>query len=299
MKGFFGRLSALSIFGGLVFFPVCAWAFLINEWERLETASVERRADEEPVAGKDWTDSSSGIRFIWIPGRCFQMGSPPWMDGRENDEGPVHQVCLGDFWLSQREVTQRQWMNVMRINPAFFQKGDDHPVEQVTWSDTEFLSGSLNERYKGRARFRLPTEAEWEYVCREGGESLVYAGRAEPHRLAWMVDNSHQSTQPTGTREPNRLGLLDMSGNVWEWTQDSYRPDAYSQHVEKDPTVVDEGFFKVIRGGGWKDGMAGLRCVNRGFERYSSRRPDVGFRIAAVVDIGSDEKRPPLFEVPF
>lgn len=104
----------------------------------------------------------------------------------------------------------------------------------------------------------------------------------------------------TGMRQPNRLGLLDMSGNVWEWTQDSYRPDAYSRHNENNPGGVDEGFFKVIRGGGWKDESGASRCANRGFERYSSKRHDLGFRLAAVVDVASvDGKRPPLFEIPF
>ncbi|MBF0132362.1 MAG: formylglycine-generating enzyme family protein [Magnetococcales bacterium] len=300
MKGFMFRLGLGMMVGWWSFIPAQGEAYLINEWERLALAGGERPLDEEPVPGKNWTDALTGIEFVWIAGGCFQMGSPPWKDGREHDEGPLHQVCLGDYWLAQREVTQGQWQAIMRMNPSAFPKGDAYPLERVTWLDAEVIAANLNERYRGKARIRLPTEAEWEYACRERGDDIVYAGRDDVHRVSWNRENSLGSTQMTGTRQPNRLGLLDMSGNVWEWTQDSYRPDAYSRHNENNPGGVDEGFFKVIRGGGWKDASGALRCANRGFERYLSKRHDLGFRLAAVVDVASvDGKRPPLFEIPF
>ncbi|MBF8272695.1 MAG: Formylglycine-rating enzyme family protein [Magnetococcales bacterium] len=299
MNVFVHSLSILTFLGWLILFPVHAHTSMIIEWERLETAGKDKKADAEPVPGKNWTDSLTGIRFIWIPGGCYDMGSPPWKEGREHDEGPVHEVCVGDFWLGQNEITQGQWQAIMRINPSFFLKGDAYPLEQVSWIDADVISTSLNERFKGKARFRLPTEAEWEYVCREGGDSIDFAGRADLSQLAWMGENSLQTTHPVKTRKPNRFGMLDMSGNVWEWTQDNYRPDAYAHHKKDNPTVMDEGFFKVIRGGGWKDASGALRCVNRGFERYTSKRADLGFRLAAVVDMEEEGKRPPIFGIPF
>ncbi|MBF0145045.1 MAG: SUMF1/EgtB/PvdO family nonheme iron enzyme [Magnetococcales bacterium] len=298
MNVFFHRILLLAIFCGWL--PALrAEASMIIEWERLNAASTDRKADEEPVPGKNWTDSLTGIRFVWIHGGCFQMGSPPWKEGREHDEGPVHPVCVGDYWLARHEVTQEQWQAIMRVNPSLFQKGETHPLEQASWIDAEVISSSLNERFKGQARFRLPTEAEWEFACRERGEDIDFAGRDDPRRLAWSQENSLNSSHSVGTLRPNRLGLSDMNGNVWEWTQDNYRPDAYAMHPEHNPVIVDEGAFKVIRGGSWKDGTHALRCANRGFERHSAKRSDIGFRLAAVVDMESEDKRPPLFEIPF
>ncbi|MBF0423217.1 MAG: SUMF1/EgtB/PvdO family nonheme iron enzyme [Magnetococcales bacterium] len=285
---------------GMMACSLPASAHMIDEWERLDSPNTEKKVDEAPVPGKSWTDSLTGIRFVWIPGGCFAMGSPPWKEYRENDEGPVHQVCVSDYWLSDREVTQGQWQAVMRINPSAFPKGDNYPLEQVSWIDAEVVGNNLNARFQGQARFRLPTEAEWEYACREGGDDLNYAGRADLLHQAWYADNSHRSTQPTATRKPNRLGLYDMSGNVWEWTADSYHPDSYHHRGRKPPgTEMDDGQLKAIRGGGWKDGPGGVRCAGRGFERATVKRSDLGFRLAAVVGMAQEGKRPQPLAIPF
>ncbi|MBF0108354.1 MAG: SUMF1/EgtB/PvdO family nonheme iron enzyme [Magnetococcales bacterium] len=300
MNLFLQRLSFLALLWSLAL-PSCreAEGSMIIEWERLVPPTADRRGDEEPVPGKNWTDSVTGIGFVWVPGGCFQMGSPPWKEGREHDEGPLHSACVADFWLGKTEVTQGQWQAIMRVNPSLFQKGDDHPLEQVSWIDAEVISESLNERFKGKARFRLPTEAEWEFACRERGDDIVYAGRADPGQIAWSAEKGSHATHPVARLRANRLGLRDMNGNVWEWTLDTYRPDAYANHDEHNPAITGEGPFRVIRGGGWKDGTQALRCANRGFERHTAKRPDIGFRLAAVVDMEADEKRPPLFEIPF
>ncbi|MBF0434604.1 MAG: SUMF1/EgtB/PvdO family nonheme iron enzyme [Magnetococcales bacterium] len=297
-------VSRLWMMGGLlgawiVGHPLLVTGNMIDEWERFDTASHDKRADEEPVPGKHWTDSLTGIRFVWITGGCYTMGSPPWKEHRENDEGPVHQVCVSDFWLADRETTQGQWQSIMRINPSHFQKGETFPLEHVSWIDAEVISANLNERFQGRAHFRLPTEAEWEYSCREGGDSIDYAGRSDVTQLAWFADNSKQATQPAATRQPNRLGLYDMSGNVREWTLDTYHPGGYHKHKEENPKVIEDDAFKTVRGGSWKDGATRLRCTSRSFARTNAKQSDLGFRLAAVAGGAPEIKRSPTTGFPF
>lgn len=279
--------------------PLLVSGSMIDEWERLDAPNTDKHVNEEPVPGKNWTDSLTGIRFVWISGGCFAMGSPPWKEHRENDEGPVHQVCVSDFWLADRETTQGQWQSIMRINPSQFQKGDNYPLEHVSWIDAEVISNNLNERFRGKAHFRLPTEAEWEYSCREKGDSIDYAGRSDVSHLAWFADNSKQSTEPGAGLEPNRLGLYDMSGNVAEWTLDTYHPGGYHRHKGENPMIQDDEVFKTVRGGSWKEGAAKLRCTSRSFARVTSKKPDLGFRLAAIAGDTPEIKRSSTTGFPF
>ncbi|MBF0322942.1 MAG: formylglycine-generating enzyme family protein, partial [Magnetococcales bacterium] len=188
---------------------------------------------------------------------------------------------------------------IMRNNPAHFRNGDDYPVEQVAWDDIEGFVEKLNQLYTGRVRFRLPAEAEWEYTCRNGGQNVRYAGGGDPDQVAWYRENSPNGTQRTASRGPNRLGLWDMSGNVWEWTQDSYQKDAYEHHQRHDPLVENATPYRVIRGGGWKFGADSLRCANRGFELFSTKRSDVGLRLAGVESFLEKKEPVGIRDLPF
>ncbi|MEK7450052.1 MAG: formylglycine-generating enzyme family protein [Planctomycetota bacterium] len=150
----------------------------------------------------------------------------------ENDEKPIHEVALNSFLISKYEVTQGQWQKIMNNNPSNF-KGDNNPVEQVSWDDCqEFCKRSETESASGgKTGLRLPTEAEWEYAARAGTTTKYYWGDSINDDYLW--DNSNLGTHPVGQKKPNGFGLYDMLGNVWEWCQDWYGAIYYQTSSKK------------------------------------------------------------------
>lgn len=273
--------------------PDTARAFPIEEWEKLDTGSEQTLATVNIQPGRPWKEPVSGMMLLWIPGGCFKMGSHPSVEGRDADEGPVHTVCLSGFWLGKRELTQDQWQNIMQRNPSKFRRAGSFPVENISRMEVETFAGRLNAHYRGQVVFNLPTEAQWEYACRQAGTKVTFSGYDQIDQLGWYQANSAGSTRSTGSRAANRLGLLDMSGNVWEWVRDTYDKAAYGQRlaegIRNNPLQTGAASFSVIRGGGWGDAPRTLRCANRGFERLSNKRPDLGARLVAVVDLAVEE----------
>ena len=171
----------------------------------------------------------------------------------EIDEYPVHEVCVDPFLIGRYEVTQHEWQTIMGENPARFQKGDDYPVENISWEDAQEFIRRLNRLIGGG--YRLPTEAEWEFACRSGGKNERYCGGGGLEEFGRYQGNSSASTQRVGTRFPNGLGLYDMSGNVWEWVEDWYGRNYYQTSPRLNPKGPLAGFFKVSRGGSWDYGQ--------------------------------------------
>jgi formylglycine-generating enzyme required for sulfatase activity len=191
------------------------------------------------------TDGPNSSKFAEICPGTFMMGSPDSEAGRNSAEGPQHQVTISKaFELQTTEVTQSQWQAVMGSNPSTF-KGKDLPVETVSWDDAQAFIAKLNAKGDGY-RYRLPTEAEWEYAAR-AGTTGPYAG--DLYAMAWYYPNSGRTTHPVGTKAPNAWGLYDMHGNVWEWTQDWY--GGYSSSAVTDPVGPSSGSYRVHRGGSW------------------------------------------------
>lgn len=225
-----------------------------------------------------------GIQFIWIPGGNFNMGSPDNEKGRFSDEGPVHKVCVDGFWMAKYPVTQGQWKNFMDNNPAKFQKGDNYPIECVTWHDAQDFIKKLNAQLLGRCRFRLPTEAEWEYACRAGTITPFYCGSTLTSSDA-NFDHNIGVTTPVESYPPNPFGLYDMHGNVWEWCEDGYDPNFYSKKEAKlkNPLCNPSSNNKrVLRGGSWSIYPSLTRAVYR-YWRYSDYQDsDVGFRLVCI-----------------
>ena len=239
------------------------------------------------------------MQFRWIkPGR-FRMGSAPNETKRDADEGPQSEVEITrGFYLGTYEVTQQQWQAVMGDNPAAFQQGDDpqsRPVESVSWNDCAEFVQRLTAL--GVGKFRLPTEAEWEYACRAGTTASFSWGEvnevweAYPH--AWTNSRSFATTHAVGTKPPNPWGLHDMSGNVWEWCQDWYGPYPDSDRV--DPTGPKTGTAKVFRGGSYYDFPHSLRSANRHRHQPDGRYTAIGLRV--VWQPASDEQ-PPAITLP-
>jgi formylglycine-generating enzyme required for sulfatase activity len=150
-------------------------------------------------------------------------------------------------------------------------------VEQVCWDDVQAFLALLNRG--GQGRFRLPSEAEWEFAARSGGKAERFSGADSPDAVAWFEANSGGSTQPVGRKRPNGLGFYDMSGNVWEWCLDLFAPDAYRRHPLHDPLWQEAGPDRVIRGGSWNLDAWSVRCARRFGYPPDFVGPALGFRV--------------------
>ena len=215
-----------------------------EERERREAEERKRQAEQKQVI-------IASIRkdMVFVQGGTFTMGATSEQGSdAESDEKPAHPVTLSDFYIGKYEVTQAQWRTVMGSNPSEF-KGDNLPVECVSWEDCQKFIRKLNELTG--LTFRLPTEAEWEYAARGGNRSrgYKYSGSDAIGEVAWYRDNSGKKTHPVGQKRANELGLHDMSGNVWEWCSDWY--GAYSSSSRTNPTGPSSGAYRVARGGSW------------------------------------------------
>ena len=189
------------------------------------------------------------IEMVKVEGGTFMMGATSEMKNPNSNEKPVHQVTLtNDYYMGKYEVTQALWQAVMGSNPSNF-KGDNLPVETVNWNDCQEFISKLNS-LTGR-KFRLPTEAEWEYAARGGKKSrgYQYSGSSNISDVAWYDENSGSKTHPVGTKQANELGIYDMTGNVWEWCSDWY--GSYSSSSQTNPMGSDSGAKRVRRGGSW------------------------------------------------
>jgi formylglycine-generating enzyme required for sulfatase activity len=230
-----------------------------------------------PSADKPASPANVGrgisMEFVRIAPGEFMMGCSPGDRECGGDEKPAHRVRITKaFDLGKYEVTQQQWEAVMGANPSRF-KGEQRPVEQVSWNDLQEFLRRLNARGDGN-RYRLPTEAEWEYAAR-AGTTGPYAGNLD--QMGWYDRNSGSQTHIVGQKQPNAWGLHDMHGNVWEWAQDWY-DGYYGGSRTEDPQGPASGETRVRRGGSW-DNVAGLaRVSNRNWHVPGFRSDDIGFR---------------------
>jgi formylglycine-generating enzyme required for sulfatase activity len=211
------------------------------------------------------------IEFVEIPSGSFMMGS----ENGEGNANPVHRVSISQsFYMGKYEITQAQWKTVMGNNPSYFSScGGNCPVEQVSWDDAQEFIRKLNS-LQSNYKYRLPTEAEWEYACR-ARTTGDYFGNLD--LIAWYRSNSGEKTHPVGQKQSNAWGLYDMSGNVWEWCEDWY--GEYQGGAVTDPTGATSGRNRVLRGGGWRDNAVELRSAYRYGYPPSYRDVDLGFRV--------------------
>lgn len=230
--------------------------------------------------------------IVFIEGGCYLMGDI--FDEGKKIERPVHEVCIDDFYLDKYEVTQSAYRKVMGENPSRF-KGDNLPIEQVTWYKAK--------EYCEKIRSRLPTEAEWEYAARSRGKKVRFGTGTdiissdmanfdaretykEPYSKTGVFRNK---TVPVGSFKPNELGLYDMSGNVWEWVADWYGrvksflwydSDYYKKSPKYNPKGPDTGKDRLLRGGSWHSGPKLLRATYRRRDNPDSKYSGIGFRCA-------------------
>ena len=230
-----------------------------------------------------------GMKFVYIKPASFMMGSPSKEPGHDSDEKRHRVTLTKGFYMQTTEVTQGQWKKVMRNNPSYFRKcGDDCPVEQVSWNDVQKFIKKLN-RMEKTDKYRLPTEAEWEYACRAGTTTPFSFGQCLStdqanyngnHPLAECLQGSYRKTPNSSENlPPNTLGLQNMHGNVWEWCQDRYRD--YPSGSVTDPEGPASGSSRVFRGGGWSSRATRCRSANRDKDTPGGRNNSRGFRLAS------------------
>ena len=230
----------------------------------------------QTIAGVWTEDLFTEMEFVRVKGGSFHMGDQ-FGDG-SSDEKPVHKVRVHGFYMGKYEVTQGQWRAIMGANPSGFKKGDNYPVERVSWDDAQKFIRKLNR--KTGKNFRLPTEAEWEFTARSGGKKEKYAGSDSADEVAWYgYEKSGESTHPKGEKKPNGLGLYDMSGNVWEWCSDWYGENYYNDSPRDNPKGPSSGSLRVIRGGSWGYSPRYVRAAYRRRYAPGGRDGSLGFRL--------------------
>lgn len=235
----------------------------------------------EATAGPEtWREPVTGMEFVRVPAGCFDMGDVAG-DG-ESNELPVHRVCMKSYWIGRHEVTQGQWTALMEYNLSVYPLSPAHPVDSVNQADIEEYVRRLVANNPGKV-FRLPTEAEWEYACRAGGQDTRFGGE-DPPRGGNTAERAgageEEGSVAVGSYPPNALGIHDMSGNLWEWVSDVYAADAYLHHDVENPHYQDSGPARLLRGGGWSHPAGFARCSKRHMHcRPTARFDFVGFRL--------------------
>lgn len=226
--------------------------------------------------------NSLGAEFKQVMAGTFLMGSPETEGGRGSDE-TQHQIKIPRmFYMAATPVTQAQWWAVMGTDPSHF-RGHDLPVEQVSWVEAVEYCQRLSEREKRDGhRYRLPTEAEWEYACRAGTITRFYTGNGEIASGGWYDDNSKRRTRAVGQKKPNAWGFYDMHGNVWEWCGDRYGP--YLKGGAAEARGTDSGSSRVLRGGSWRSQVSRCRSANRYSSSLDCRSNEIGFRLCLSVE---------------
>ena len=259
------------------------------------------------VTGGQGRVGPANIELVRIPAGAFEMGSPQQEGGREADERPHRVTISRPFYMGKHEVTREQWTAVMGSEPwagkRLVLEGKDLPAIYVTWDDAQAFVSRLNAM-EGSGRYRLPTEAEWEYAAR-GGSADAFPGEA--NKLGWYADNSgrqvidaqaawsddHQTRlnalaangaryYPVGSAAPNPFGLYDMHGNLWEWVADWY--GEYPAGPVVDPRGPATGETRSVRGGSWSLPKHFARSASRDKDPPGHTAPALGFRVARDLD---------------
>ncbi len=229
-----------------------------------------------------YIDPATGMEFVLVKGGCFDMGDG-FGDGY-SDELPVHRACVNDFFIARTVVTQDQWKAIMGTNPSSFPGcGGNCPVEKVSWNDSQRFIYELNKR--SNRKFRIPTEAEWEFAARSGGKKEKWAGTSSEQELkdyAWYAANAGKQTHPVAAKKPNGLGLYDMTGNVWQWVADWYDGSYYKASPQDNPQGPPSDIHRVLRGGSWSSGPKDIRTSDRYNHGPDRRDNDMGFRLVLM-----------------
>jgi formylglycine-generating enzyme required for sulfatase activity len=252
----------------------------IQEEIEAEGSAAEKAAELLRAGTAEKLKNLPSIKMISVNGGCFQMGDFAGIG--DDDERPVHEVCVSDYYLSETEVTQKLWGVVMGTNPLpKYARSPKKPVTNVSWVRANVFIAELN-RITGRF-YRLPTEAEWEYAAREGGRDTVWSGTGDESRIgyyAWFEDNAEGKFHPVKSKRPNAFGIYDMTGNAWEWVDDKFGFEYYQTSPVDDPYGLEDSMWRSIRGGSIISSVYQLRTTFRYASESVLPKMMVGFRLA-------------------
>jgi formylglycine-generating enzyme required for sulfatase activity len=277
--------------GFIIFIIFIMFGLVISWWDIKDGREAEQKAEEAKAKlhteiGAGRVGATLGVSlggklvmpFAFCPAGSFTMGSPSTEEGRSDDENEVSVTLSKAFWMAKTEVTQAQWCAVMGSNPSQF-KGDNLPVEYVSWFDAQEFIKKVNGSGEIPAGWKvcLPTEAQWECACRAGEKGPFSGGSID--EVAWYNENSQIKTPAVGTKKQNAWGLHDMHGSVWEWCADWYDGELSGS---TNPLGPSSGVRRVLRGGSWNDFAAGCRAASRFNYSPDYRSIRLGFRPALV-----------------
>lgn len=247
------------------------------------TLMAQQTMPSQPPLAPTLTNSIA-MELELIPAGEFMMGSDIKNKNSNPDELPLHRVAISkQFYMGKYEVTQEQWSAVMGTNPSK-RKNPQFAVESVTWGEVQEFLKRLNEK-EGTSAYRLPTEAEWEYVCRAGTTTEYSFGDDQKllKEYGWSEEEARGKPKPVGQKKPNPWGLHDMHGGVWEWCSDWYDAEYYIKSPEQDPQGPAKGTDKVERGGSYDSVFWRSRSALRTSGDPKDREADVGFRVVREV----------------
>ena len=282
----FGQIHTLDFLDWQEILPHPAFNHLLDSVVEMIGPPVAGESGfQKPSSKERWKEqketlkNSIDMKFALIPAGEFMMGSEEF-----NSSKPVHTVKIRTpFYLGINPVTQREWKAIMGNNPSEF-NGNDLPVESVSWNEVQDFIKKLNEK-EGTNKYRLPTEAEWEYAARAGTTTRYSFGDDDSKlkEYAWFDENSGDKTHPFGNRKANPWGLYDVHGNVWEWVQDEWH-DAYNS-APADGSAWEDGSsaYRVLRGGSWIINARRCRSAFRGSNGPGFRNHSLGFRLLKEV----------------
>ncbi len=232
------------------------------------------------AAGAPIRDCPNCPQIVPIPAGTLQMGSPATEPGRAEDEGPVRRVNIKAFHMGRTEVTQGQWRSVMGTSPSQSKAcGDECPVESISWTDAQSYVKKLSD-LTGKP-YALPSEAQWEYACR-AGQALSGCGAADIDAHAWFEANSTREVHRVAEKLPNPFGLYDLSGNVWEWTQDCWNPSYLGAPTDGSAWTSGDCSQRVSRGGSSADSLAYMRAAVRDTDDLGKKFNFLGFRVVRL-----------------
>lgn len=279
-------ISWCCLWAGLVCLSSCTGSVAIPPMTAAE-AQAKQVAEATRLRVPVTLTDGLGIKFSLIPRGEFTMGSARSEQGRQPAEVQHHVTLARSFYMATTEVTQAQWLQLMESNPSFVE-GSDHPVETITWNDAIEFCRRLSE--KEGARYRLPTEAEWEYACRAGTTTAYHTGDSlstEQANYNGELDDpegglNRDETTPVGSFAANAWGLFDMHGNVWEWCSDWH--GEYDTVNTTDPRGPEQGTTRVVRGGCWVNAAKVCRSATRGDTEPMSWNFHFGMRVVRELD---------------
>jgi formylglycine-generating enzyme required for sulfatase activity len=280
--------SGHMVFSQVVHVETNAWTQISAILNPLTTQDPPQPA-ALPSSDNEWVEPFTEMIFIQIPGSCFQMGS------NHKRSGPIHEVCVGDFYLGKYEVTQGEWQKVMGRNPSKSKNSSRHPVEMVSYYDIQEFITNLNS--KGNTNFRLPYEAEWEYAAKGGKRQFQYStkngsinsssvnfdseGIFSIGFLLRSSEDGFKHSAPVGSSPLNYFSIADMTGNLWEWVHDYFGKAYYASSAKNNPKGPEKGKYRIFRGGSWNDSNVDYLSTSfRYLKKPGYKNNTVGFRLA-------------------